>query len=441
MKKKFVCGLDIGTFKICVSCGMLGPLGRINILGSVTIPTRGIKAGRIIESKKVSACIKDAMVRLRKLCGLKVQRVYANIDSPDLRVKMCKGKACFGQGWRIKRRHYFDRLIDSIISAGVSLDRRVLYTGFSNLIFDNQGTPVYPQNRSNNSGNIDINIVAVTALLPTINNFIKCVKDAGLILEDMVPSGCAQALSLFRGSPPSFLPEVVNGQVASQGQAKLNAERDDLLIDIGAGQTKITLLENRLVKDIVLLPVGAQDITEDIAMKLKLSNENAEQLKIKYGQVHSLQGPFSEKVILYDRPANKIVQSQRLCEIITYRVDCLLQEIKKALLKLGYKDERICEFVVTGGGSVMEGFLERAEQAFGKQVKMGFLHAIKDQDIQWRSASYATSIGLIHFGLTRPWSLKNRFSALANKGLSRPERFNSITSIISQTRKLYAEYF
>lgn len=277
-------------------------------------------------------------------------------------------------------------------------------------MLDNRINCVYPEGQL--AYEVKLNIVAVSALIPTIKSFIKCIKGVGLILEDMVPSGSAQALALFRDSQP-------------------DVERNDILIDVGSGQTKIFLFTDKLVKDLVILPQGAQSITEDIAVKLKLSFDCAEELKTKYGRTHTENKFFSRRIIVRDKLINRIVQPQRLYEIIALKVDYLLQEVKKALSKLTYEDKEVAEIIVTGGGSILEGFLERAEKILGKPVKMGFLSAVKDSHIQAQSALYATSVGLLYFGFKNR-NQKNSFARV---------EFDPLMSMFNRAHTLYSEYF
>lgn len=409
MKKNFICGLDIGAFKTCAACGSLRPSGEMDILATEMVPTEGLKGGRIVDSRKVSACVRAVIEKLRKICGIKVHRVYVNIDTPDLRAKRYKAEAFLGEKTKVKRFH-IDRLINSCVSSKASLDRKLIHAGFRNFILDNQTNCIDPEGQE--ARDIGLNIVIVSALIHTIKSLIKCVKGAGLIVQDLVPSGSAQALGFFRDT-------------------NQDTKKSIILIDIGSGLTKITLLKDKLLKDIVIISSGAQSITEDIAVKLKLSLDCAEQLKRKYGRAFCENTFISQKFIVKDKLISKIIQSQRLYEIIALKVDCLLQEVKKALLKLDYEGEKITELIVAGGGSIMEGFLERAEKILAKPVKMGFLSAVNDKHIQARSAIYATSIGLIHFGLKNTTKL-SPFSRT---------KTNSLMHILNRGRNLYEEYF
>jgi cell division protein FtsA len=389
MKNRITCGLDVGSAKLCVACGRLKPEGKIDILASHIVASQGKRANEIIDGRKLSACIKDALAEVQKKSGIKVRRVYASIDTLDLKAKTYEKKLTPDEQARVQKRQ-FDSLISLFISQHTPLNRKVFYTGLPDCM---------PKAR--------FEVVLVSALIPSINTFIRCIKDAGLILEDLVPSGCAQALSFRRDF---------------QGLT-----RDNILIDIGAGLTKLSFFKNNLVREITILPFGAQQITEDIAARLKLSGDCAEKLKIKYGRILGENIPHNQRIIVKDKGQDRVVSAQDLHRIIIARVDQLLHKIKKALLKL---EERQSQIIVSGGGSILEGFLERAEKTFQRDVKMGFLYAVADSTIQAQSALYATSVGLIHYGARN--KRRNLFSA---------KRIGLFKDMLNQARQLYQEYF
>lgn len=409
MRKRFVCGLDIGTYKTCAACGTVDSSGKMDILATQSVRTCGLEAGRIIDSKKVTACIKDVIRNLYRVQRLRVRRVYANIDNPDLTSKVCEKEVFFKQKTLLNKSHIF-KLIDSCITSQTSLNREIIHMGLRNFILDNQTDCIYPEGYVTRQLKLDI--VVISALIPTIKSLIKCIRGAGLIVEGLIPSGCAQALSLFRDNKSGF-------------------KKYDFLIDVGGGLSKLYILKDRLVKELVVLPLGSQNITEDISIKLKVSFDCAEELKTKYGQVHYENKSLAQKVIVKDKLIDKVVYLTHLSEIIAQRVDWLLHQIRKALLGLAYRDEEIGEIVVTGGGSVLEGFLERADKILGRPVKMGFLPDVKDNYIQANSSFYATSIGLIHFASEAQVSL-NSFTRL---------RFIPFMRMLNWTKELYQEYF
>ncbi|MBN3039288.1 MAG: hypothetical protein JW869_07740, partial [Candidatus Omnitrophica bacterium] len=240
MKGRFICALDIGTVKICALCARQDQAGKIDILANHTRPAAGLRAGRVVNSKKLSTSIKEAVVEIRKACGIKLSRVFVNIDSPDLRARVSEERLSSTLASRYGA-NKLNRLLQGVAADHVDLDRKVIYAECRRMV---------AAHRSDDGPRAKVAVLS--ALIPTIKTYSKSIKDAGLVLEGMVPSGLAQALGLFRN--------VCNDICAHR-----------LIVDFGGGSTKLTLFEDGLVKAVKLLPIGAQDITDDIAIKLKIS--------------------------------------------------------------------------------------------------------------------------------------------------------------------------
>ncbi|NQS99980.1 MAG: hypothetical protein HQ595_02755 [Candidatus Omnitrophica bacterium] len=409
MKKKFICGLDIGTFKTCATCGTVDAFGKIDILATETVRTLGVQRGKVIDNRQLTASVREAFEKLRKNHHIRVRRIYVNIDSPDLKTKLCEQSLKFREKTRLNKSHIF-RLVDSCLSSQASLNRKVIHTGSRIFRLDNQTDCLDPEGRF--AYEAKLSLAVVTVLIPTIKNFTKCIKAAGLRLEEVVPSGSAQALGLFRD--------------INRATSKFN-----ILIDVGSQLTKLYLLRDRLLKDSKFVLSGSQAISEDIAQKLQVSFDCAEQLKTKYGRTHYENGSVGQKIIIKDGLTNRVVQLPQLNEIIGVGADSLLQQITRALQELNYAQEELDEIVVTGGGSILEGFLERADRVLGRPVKMGFLSSVRDNHIQTHSAIYATSIGLIHLGSqNRP-----RLSSFTRL------KFAPLMRAFNWARDLYHEYF
>ncbi|MBN3038638.1 MAG: hypothetical protein JW869_04385, partial [Candidatus Omnitrophica bacterium] len=164
-----------------------------------------------------------------------------------------------------------------------------------------------------------------------------------------------------------------------------------------------------------------------------ISSEDAEWLKIRYGFADYRKEASSQKILIGERSARRIVLPGKLYEIIASKSDVLLYKTKRAFLELtsGIKDLNIKEMLVTGGGSVLEGFLERAEKVFDMPVKMGFLYGVNDSQIQARSALYSTGVGLICYGLGQKKGTR-RYSRI---------RLKTFRNLLRKAHNLYYEYF
>ncbi|MBN2097886.1 MAG: cell division protein FtsA [Candidatus Omnitrophica bacterium] len=409
MRQNIICGLDIGHFKICATCGELRPSGKIEILGHQAVPAQGLTSGKITDNKSLTACLRELCLKLRQDSGLKIRRVYANIDHPDLKTNIFREELLFQKKTLIGKAH-INRLVNSGISSNLSLERRVIHVGLKEFLLDNQIKTTDPRGRSARELRLELLIISLP--IPTLNSLIKCLSGAGLILQDIVPSGYAQLLGLSEAPGPG-------------GSGR------EILLDIGGGLIKINLFQDGWPKQIIILPEGMQKISRDVAKKLKVSVESAEDLKTRYGRVLAQQESINQPLIVKDRQQSKVISRQELCEIITAGVNHLLGQISRALTELDCDLTEIPEIIVTGGGAYLEGFLERAEDVLSKKLKLGFLHAVLDSQIQAQSALYATSIGLINFAL----------QGKDGKAFSPALRFGCLARVGEQVRKLYSEYF
>lgn len=271
----------------------------------------------------------------------------------------------------------------------LSLDRRIIYTN-----------------------NVRGKSAAVSVFIPTVNSVIKSIRSSGLILAGLLPSGCAQSLAFFSDTEDF-------------------QKKRYILIDIGAGSTKISLFNNGLIEDIIVVPFGAQSITEDISAKLKLSSSAAEEIKRKHARVSSDQNFLNQRIMIKDRVATRIIYGRQLHEVVLVGVGRILDEIKKALTRLDCDYKEVDELVISGGGAVMEGVLEKAERVFGTAVKMGFIQTVNNRRIQVQSALYATSIGLVRYGLQN----KNR------KVLTGRRKSLRLKAMANWAGDLYRDYF
>lgn len=368
MRNKRICGIDIGSHKVCVSCAEVLPSGELDLLGVSMLPSQGIKAGRIIDVKKLSACVRGACANLRKNCGVKIKKTYVNIDNLDLKLKSTED---------------------------VSLDRKIIHSIEQPFLDKAKFNPTY-----------------ISALIPAVDTLTQTLKFSGLALEEMVFSGCVQAAVFFKESD----------SISSKKQ---------ILIDIGAGLTKIALFKGNVMCDMKILSLGAQSITEAIARELKVSIDCAEELKIKHGRLdcHGLSG---EKIIIKDGSLSKIIFRDSLCKVIALNVEQLLSHIKTILFKFNSQDTEFTEIIVTGGGAALEGLLERIEAMLNRSVKMGFLYQVKDRHIQAQSVLYATSIGLIYFAHKRREHMRTNFGGT---------RLSPIKNLFNRAYDLYQEYF
>ncbi|MFH1045433.1 MAG: cell division FtsA domain-containing protein [Candidatus Omnitrophota bacterium] len=402
IKNRRICALDVGTHKIAALCAKIDRWGIVQVEGFQKISTQGINAGQITDAGKLSAAIDEVMRQLCKMSGIRVRRVLVNFDCPDLKMHLQQGVLDSRQDWRAKK-FYLRRMLNTYVCSTLPKQRKLVRVDFKQrAIIDAQTEePV-------------VDIVMLSSAASSFHAFVRCLARAHLAIEAVVPSGYAQIVSLLK-------------------RHRSASAKKNILIDFGAGLTKIIAYENGLVKNIVYISTGAQNITAGIKDALGVSLDVAERLKLAYGRLNVMRNINIQRIVVNDQAHYKTVETQALYAAIAAKIEELLEPTRRALQQsLTDGVNPVEEIIVTGGGALMEGFLERAEAVLGLPVKMGFLYGVNESRLQSQSALYATLVGLVRYGaLLR--DRKDKLLVRAGVGV--------VDDMISRASKLYYEYF
>ncbi|MGH2480222.1 MAG: cell division protein FtsA, partial [Ktedonobacteraceae bacterium] len=214
----------------------------------------------------------------------------------------------------------------------------------------------------------------------SIHNLIKCVHKTRVEIEDLVLEPLASSEA-----------------VLAEGETDLGVA----LVDIGGGTTDVAVFTDGAIWQTVVLPIGGNLITSDIAIGLRLPFGVAEELKVTYG--HCDPSTISEDDMIdlshFMPDCNDLVPRKLLAEIIQARVEELFEMVHEEIKKSGYDGLLPAGVVVTGGTAELPGILDVAGQILDLPARMGTplgLHGLADTISR---PAYATAVGLLLWGL------------------------------------------
>jgi len=230
--------------------------------------------------------------------------------------------------------------------------------------------------------------------------------------------------------------EIIFGTLASSNAVLSNAEKElgVLVVDIGAGTTEIAIfVEGGLVYSAVL-PVGGIQITNDLAVGLRTSIEEAEKIKINYGTaVENSNSPEKLIEISSINGINKHNVTQKyLVEIIEPRVSEIFNLLGTEIRKSRYYNMIPGGIVITGGSSLLPGISEIAEQVLNLPSRLGSPHYEGELADMINDPSYSGAVGLLSF-FTERYSIGRSFKSTKR----RPRVKNIFTRIISWLKDFF----
>lgn len=372
---KIVTGIDIGSYqvKVVIAQQAEDPRQAPRILGTGYAESRGLKQGYITSVPDISRSIAAAVAQASKASRVKVKRAYVGVGGVGLDEAFARGEAVVERG----DSEITDRDIPRAIAASERAlapsaihNRKIIHT--IPLRFTVDGVRVMGASPIRMKGmRISVEILFITCLERHVQDLVAAVEEAGIEVEDVVASPLAA----------SFV-------AVSKMQKRVGC----VLANIGAETLSVIVFEDIIPLSIKIFPVGGSDITHDLALGLRISPEDAEQLK--HGAV--LGAPFPKK---------------KIDDIVAHRLSDMFKLVEAHLKKIG-KDELLpAGVILTGGTSSIQTISDLAKAVLRLPSRVApFSESTADTQMQLRDGSWAVAYGLTIWGLTQGGDLEHHES-------------------------------
>lgn len=376
MKKNIIAGLDLGTTKVCaVIAEKLDDGGTVDILGFGVAQSEGLHKGLVANIGKTAEAIKEAVAVASNRAGIEVNVVNVGVAGEHITsIRHRNYVTINGEDHEITKSD-LDRLEADVRTIRIPSDRQILHIIPEEFSVDHQGGIDSPIGMS--GSRLEATNHIVLASIPAIQNIRKSVERAGLQVQDYILQPIASSSSVLEESEKDL------------GVA---------LIDIGGGTTDIAIFHNKTIKHTKVIGVAGNQVTNDIRESLGVVTEEAEKLKKEYG--YATEGSIikDEDILIKGVGArgNVKIPISLLTQIISLRMRELFSLIDNEIRSAGFKNKIKAGVVLTGGGSLLKGCTELAEEVFGLPTRIGVpqeLGAGLSNEIE--SPEFATVAGLI----------------------------------------------
>jgi cell division protein FtsA len=375
--ENFLVACDIGTSKICVLVGEPTPAGTLDVIGKGAAANRGTRKGNIVNVDATIEAIKRAAEEAEIMAGVQIARSWVGVSGSNIRSFNSRGVVAVAGKDREITREDVARVIDAARGVQIPQDHEVIHVVPREFAVDGQDGVPDPVGMVGSRLEADVHVV--TAPIAVTQNVVTCINKAGVEVVQLVLEQFAAAEA-----------------VLTQDEKELGIA----LIDIGGGTTEVAVYQRGSIAHTVVVPIGGDHFTNDLAVVLRAPITDAERIKKKFGS--ALRSAVGEdemvEVPMVGGRAPKLCPRTTLADILQPRAEELLGLVREDMQRLGLDKEIRSGVVLTGGGAELEGIVEVAEAIFEGPVRRGMPSGVGGLVDVISRPEWATATGLLLYG-------------------------------------------
>ncbi|HXF84999.1 MAG TPA: cell division protein FtsA [Anaerolineales bacterium] len=406
--EEIIVGIDVGTTKVCTLVGRVEDDRSIRILGVGIEPSEGIRKGVVVDLAAASQAITRSVKKAESTSGLEI--TSALVSMAGAHVSSVNSRGVTAVNGNVIEQFDIEHALEQARAVAIPYDREVIHVIQRGFTVDGQDGIRNPKGMHGYRLEVETHII--TASAATVDNLRQCVGAAGVEVQQFVLNPLASA------------EVVLTEQERQMGVA---------VCDIGGGTTDLAIYVNGEVWHTMVLAVGGNHVTQDIAHGLRLPFAQAEEVKKQKGYaVRAEVGAeeyFSIRPFGEDHPVQ--ISRQDLAHIIEARVaeifSLTLQEIKRS----GYDGLLPAGMVLTGGASALPGIQRVAAEVLNMPVRTAQPENLRGLVDRLYSPAYSTSVGLLRWALSMHDHDLNIGRTRRSKGEKRMN-FSVVKKIISR---------
>jgi cell division protein FtsA len=382
--EEILVGIDVGTTKVCTLVGRVegeqptpAGQGAIRIIGVGIEPSDGIRKGVIVDLATATQAITRSVEKAEQTSGLEITSGLVSLAGAHVSSVNSRGAVAVPGG--IIDRSDIARALDQARAVAIPHDREIVHVIQRGFTVDGQEgirTPV-----GMHGYRLEVETHIITAAAATVDNLRQCVGAAGVEIQGFVLNPLASA------------EVVLTEQERQMGVA---------VCDIGGGTTDLAIYVDGDVWHTMVLAVGGNHLTQDIAHGLRLPITQAEEVKKQQG--HAVRAEVGAEEYFTIRPFGEEhpvrINRQDLAHIIEARTAEMFALIMQEIKRSGYDGLLPAGMVLTGGTSALPGITRVAGEVLGMPVRTAQPEQLTGLVDRLNSPAYSTSVGLLHWALT-----------------------------------------
>ena len=404
-KQTSLTAIDIGSSKITTVIAVPSmEEDKINVIGVATVESRGLRKSQVVDIEEAIGAITKSVEAAERMAGFSISSALISVGGTQIESQNSKGLVAVSNPEGEIVQEDVDRVIEAARAVSLPSAREIMHVIPRDFIVDAQTGVKDPLGMTGVRLEVETHIITGSA--PANRNLMKCINELGVDVSGLVFSGLAAAESNL---------------------TETEQELGVCLVDIGGGTTSLAVYFDGALSYSAVLPVGAKNITNDLAIGLRVSLSSAEKIKLHLSSKHALPHPEKEKknpdkvdlTVLGLEDDLKSASYKMMADgIIRPRLNEIFSMVGGELNKSGFAGQTPAGIVLTGGGALTVGVIDACKRTLSLPVRAGEPSGLNGLIDEISSPQYAVAQGLLKYA----W--KNSLSSAGQgKRFQRFDRF------------------
>ena len=345
-QSRYAVGIDVGTKNVRCVIGYIDADGDApKIVGVGTAPNSGMRKGTVTNLAGPAEAIDTALGAAERMSGHQVKTAVLSVNGSHLTSTKADGMITVGTTDNEVTPGDILRLEDMATTGKIAQNREILEIVAHSYRLDGQDNIKDPIGMTGTRLEIKANVVS--GLLPHITNLQKLAEMAKVEVSSVVPAVLASAQA-----------------VLTENQR----ENGVAVLDIGAATTGVAVFEEGDLQYLSVIPLGGQNVTNDLAIGLRTDPEIAESVKLAHARFG---GKKLGKVETKHEKKTYSFEQSEIDEIVGARYEEIFEAVAKELKKAGRAGKLPSGAVLTGGGANTKGLIDFTKEQLGVAARLG----------------------------------------------------------------------
>ena len=390
-------GIDVGTSKVCALIGEIDRDGSLTVVGKGSVPANGLRRAVVVNIDQTVRSITSSVELAERISGWEIDRAFVGVGGAHVESQNERGAVAVSGHHREVTPEDVERATEVARAVQIPSSREILHVLPRGFIVDGQEGVKDPLGMS--AIRLETETHIVTASATAVRNLAKCVAAANVKIDELVANSLASAEAVLSDT---------------------EREVGVAVADIGAGTIDLALFQDGQAYKTAVLPVGGNNVTNDVAIVLRTDLRAAEDLKIQYGNcwLDDVDPRETVNVAMHGEPSPRLVSRLDTCRVIEARMRQMF-ELLRAEIEAAGTSMLPAGMVLTGGASQLTGAAALGREVLGMPVRVAGPTEIAGLTDGIMTPAYSTAIGLLLWGAKELSSGEiSRFESAPARGIA-----------------------